>query len=248
MVRASRAAGLWFTLFAASLLGAQQPQSGNTLAQPTADQIVRQLVAHNQERAERLRSYRSIRSYRLEYTGFPHSARASMTVEAIYQAPATRIFHVLSQSGSKLIVDLVLNRLLKTEEEAARHPQENALTPANYNFTLIGVEPVAGHNDYVLQVEPKKPRKLLYRGKIWVNAAGYAVEKIEAQPAQNPSFWIIETNIHHVYAERDGFWLPQKDESISKLRLGGRAVLTIDYGDYQLQDENTRSAADSTRP
>ena len=50
---------------------------------------------------------------------------------------------------------------------------------------------------YVLSVEPISPSKFLYKGKIWVDAAAFAVAKMEVQPAKNPSFWISRTLIHH---------------------------------------------------
>ena len=224
--------GLSCALLAASPLSA----NGNPPNQPlTAADIVRQLDVHNQERAQRLKGYRTVRGYHLVYTGFPHRLEASMEVEDIYQAPSTRTFHVLSQSGSKLLLDRVLKRLLATEEEAARNPQQTALTPDIYNFTLLGSETIAGHDEYVLQVEPRVVQKLLYKGRIWVDPRDFAVQQIEAEPAQSPSLWIVSTEIHHVYVEKDGFRFPERDDSISKLRFGGRAVLTIDYGDYQLQ-------------
>ena len=53
----------------------------------------------------------------------------------------------------------------------------------------------------MLQVEPKTNSRLLYRGTIWVDADDFAVAKIEAEPAHNPSFWIRGTKIHHVNAK-----------------------------------------------
>lgn len=77
--------------------------------------------------------------------------------------------------------------------------------------------------------------KLLYRGKIWIDSEDYAVVRVEAQPAENPSFWIKSTEIHHLY-EKDGeFWLPRMNRSESKIRLGGTSMLTIDYGVYQFE-------------
>lgn len=57
---------------------------------------------------------------------------------------------------------------------------------------------------------------------------------IEAEPAKNPSFWIKRTDIEHKYTKVDGFWLPEENRSTSTIRLGGRAVLTIEYQDYKI--------------
>jgi hypothetical protein len=196
----------------------------------------------NRERAERLKHYASKRHYEVVYSGFPAKLAASMEVEATYDAPSTKTFRVLSQTGAGLLINGVLKRLLKTEQEAALDPDRSALTSANYTFSLLGIEDHSGILLYILKVEPRVAGKLLYRGRIWVDAKDYAVIKIEAQPAQNPSFWIEKTEIHHVYSKTGDFWLPAQNRSETKVRTGGTAILSIDYGVYQVEPSATESA------
>ena len=66
---------------------------------------------------------------------------------------------------------------------------------------------------YVLTVEPRTENKLLYRGRIWVDAEDFAVVRIEAAPAKNPSFWTKETKIEQVYAKVGDFWLPLSNQA-----------------------------------
>jgi hypothetical protein len=199
----------------------------------SVDQIVARLGEANKRRTEDLKGYTEERRYSVTYHGFPASLSATMVVEASYAAPATKHFRIVSLTGSKLLADRVLKRLLTTEEAAAHNPQETALDPANYSFSLLGEQSVDGRLCYLLAVAPKTDSKLLYRGRIWVDADDFAVTKIDAEPAQNPSFWIRSTEIHHVYAKTGPFWLPEHNESDTRVRLGGSAVLTIDYGAYQ---------------
>ena len=70
-----------------------------------------------------------------------------------------------------------------------------------------------------------------------MDAADFAVVKMETEPAKNPSFWISRTLIHYTGAKTDGFWMPQKVRSETKVRFGGTAVLTIDYGSYSISAE-----------
>ena len=42
---------------------------------------------------------------------------------------------------------------------------------------------------YVMRVEPLRETKFLYRGTIWIDSQDFAVTRIEAEPAKNPSFW-----------------------------------------------------------
>jgi hypothetical protein len=86
------------------------------------------------------------------------------------------------------------------------------LTPANYRFQLAGSENLNDRPAYILNVEPLKESKFLYRGKIWVDATDFAVSKIEVSPAKNPSFWISKTLIHFSSAKTGDFWLPQRNQ------------------------------------
>jgi hypothetical protein len=85
-------------------------------------------------------------------------------------------------------------------------------------------------------VNPKAKSIYVYRGKVWVDGTDFAVVRIEAEPAQNPSFWTKKSEIHHEYKKVDAFWLPTRNESVSYIRLGGRATLTIEYKNYRVID------------
>lgn len=199
----------------------------------SSDQVVQHLIERNQERAAALQHYVGKRSYHLEYHGFPASAEATMNVEVNYDAPASKHFTVVSASGSKLIQTRVFHRLLESEEQAgdASNRKNTELGPNNYTFSLAGIE---GAN-YVLNVEPKVESKFLYRGKIWVDAHDFAVTRIEAQPARNPSFWTTKSLIHHTYQKVDNaFYLPKENKTVTSVRLGGTATLTIEYESYQV--------------
>src|SRR5271157_1036965 len=86
----------------------------------SADQVVDNLVRKNQERAQALLHSEATRVYHLAYHGFPGDREAEMTVAATYDSPSTKEFKVVSQSGSKLILDRVLQKLLESEKEAAQ--------------------------------------------------------------------------------------------------------------------------------
>ncbi len=207
-----------------------------TAAPLSLDQVVDNLVRRNEERFRSLVHSQSTRIYHLSYRGFPGSREAEMIVEASYDSPSTKDFKIVSQSGSKIILDRVFKKLLESEQEAAQ-PDMRARTQLsceNYNFAMVGYEPSTNH--YVLQVNPKAKSKYVYRGKIWVDGNDFAVTRIEAEPAQNPSFWTKKSLIHHEYAKVQNSWLPVRNESVSYIRLGGRATLTIEYSHYQLTE------------
>jgi hypothetical protein len=209
-----------------------------TTAPLSVNQVVDNLVRKDEERAQALRHYESTRVYRLSYRGFPGDRDAEMTVEATYDSPSTKNFKVISQTGSKLIVDRVFKRLLESEKEAAE-PEMRARTQLNrknYDIALIGFDSSSKGSQYVLAVYPKTRSKYLYRGKVWVDGTDFAVTRIDAEPALNPSFWTKKNEIHHEYIKVQDFWLPRRNESVSYIRLGGRATLTIEYDHYRVTD------------
>ena len=234
---------VWFALIHPNVVSAKDnpPKSADvtTTAAPAPlplDQVVQGMVTRNIERMQALRTFQGKRIYKLDYKGFPSSKSAEMQVEVRFSAPATKQFVVSSQSGSAMLINRVLKKLLESESEAMNDAvrERNALTPANYRFTLDHVEQADGRIQYVLQVEPRRDDKFLYRGKIWVDGQDFAVARIEAEPAKNPSFWVKKTEISHQYSKVGDFWLPAQNLSKSSTRFGGHATLTIEYTDYRV--------------
>jgi hypothetical protein len=212
------------------------PQNpGATQPALTAAQIVDQMQRHNQARAAALKHYESLRHYQVEYRGFAVKLEAAMDVEVNFDAKSGKSFRIVKQSGSKALGEKVLKRAVDSEKEASQAQAASALTAANYRFGLVGNEDLGGRPTYVLEVEPLTPSKFLYRGKVWVDAADFALVKIDAEPAKNPSFWISRTLIRQSFAKSGDFWLPRENRSETKVRVGGTAVFTVDYGTYTIE-------------
>lgn len=202
----------------------------------TVDEIVSHLQEKNHERAEALRGFQGTRIYRIQYSGFFGSHEAEITVNVRYTFPASKEFTIVSQSGSGFLIDHVLKGLLDGEKEAATadNQERTALDGQNYAFTLAGIETTQEGTQYVLNVSPKTRHKYLYQGKIWVDAKDFAVTRIEAEPAKSPSFWVKRSEINHKYEKVDDFWLPAQNRTESWIRMGGHALLSIDYQDYKI--------------
>ncbi|MDP9262731.1 MAG: hypothetical protein M3O85_00250 [Acidobacteriota bacterium] len=198
------------------------------------EQVVENLAQRNAQRAQALQHYVSRRRYQLEYSGFPADRRAEIVVEARYAAPATKEFTIVSQSGSALLINKVFKKLLEGEQEALEPENQSrtALNDSNYEFCLLEYQHAGDLGVYVLSLKPKLKNKFLYSGKIWVDGTDFAVMRIEAEPAKNPSFWIKKSLIQHAYTRVGDFWLPSENHTTGLVRLGGRAVLTILYTDY----------------
>jgi hypothetical protein len=246
--RALRFSSRLFVFLLLTILGPMQPastqQTGSSqrvnAVSLTTEQVVQNLVQMNLHRAQALHAYTGVRTYRVDYRGFPSSRSAEMNVQVRYSSPGTKKFTIQSATGSQLIIDRVFKKLLEAEKEAleVENQRRTALTEDNYRFTLIGYESQPSGGRFVLKVEPRATDKFLYRGRIWVDAEDFAVVRLEAEPAKNPSFWTKKADIVQEYEKVSDFWLPAHNRSVTLIRLGGRAELTIDYKDYTITDAN----------
>ena len=212
----------------------------------TLDQILGNLELRNAQRAAALEQFEGKRIYRMQYHGFPGDKAAEMVVKVSFHAPDSKQFTVISETGSKFVIDHVLKKLLESEQDAFKvdNQQAMALTRDNYDFQLAGYEPgPGGGRQYVLKLLPKTKNKYLYRGTIWIDAKDFAVARIEGEPGKNPSMWIKKTDIAHRYAKIGDFWLPAENLTESSTRLGGRATLSIQYQDYKIIKASPAKAA-----
>jgi hypothetical protein len=66
---------------------------------------------------------------------------------------------------------------------------------------------------------------------------------VEGEPAVNPSWWTVKTDFNRRYQKIGGFWLPESNESETKVRVLGTAVLSIEYRDYQITQAGGATAA-----
>jgi hypothetical protein len=229
--------GLWaaaLLVCAAAVGWAEDAGEGSRL---TAAEIVHRMEQHNQTQAAGLKEYKALRHYQVEYKGFGTDLLGKMDVEVSYAAGNGKTFQIVSQSGSKMLCEKVLRKAVESEKEAGQDKRATALSEANYRFQLAGSDSVGSRPAYVLDVEPITESKFLYRGRIWVDGADFAVVKMEIEPAKSPSFWISRTEIHTTSARSEGFWLPQGTRSETKVRVGGTAVFTIDYGKYEVEGQ-----------
>lgn len=234
-LRHRRGLGRVVLLFMAAALWFADASGADPTSLPL-EQILASMEHHEQVQREGLKSYRAVRQYHAEYRGLG-ALDAAMEVEINFDAKTGKTFRILSQSGSKFLREKVLKRAMDSEKEASEDRGSTALTAANYRFQLLGSDSLDGRPAYVLSVEPLKESKFLYRGKVWVDATDFAVAKVEASPAVNPSILISRTQIDYTNAKTGSFWLPQRNRSETKVRIGGIAVLTIDYGTYEINSD-----------
>lgn len=211
----------------------------------TAGEVVSRMVAMSERRNEALRSYSSVRTYSMDFHGVKH-LHAEMVVSMNYQWPNTKEMTILSESGSGTLRERALRPLLQAELEAMKPENQplTAMSPENYSFELVGYTKTDSGDCYILEVRPLHKNKFLFKGRIWVEDKGFAITRMEGQPAVNPSFWTPKTDFKRSYQKIGDFWLPESNQSETKVRVFGTAVLTIEYQKYEI----TKAAAVSPVP
>jgi outer membrane lipoprotein-sorting protein len=244
LCRAKRA-GCWFVpmLSFLTIVFPAVAQQERAPAPLTAEEVMQRVVEMNLTRAKALERYSSVRAYHLECHCMSHK-KADMVVRIDYQAPNKKEFTVLSESGSGTVRHRVFRELLDAEEESMRdeNQQRSAITPENYTFHVFDYEKTESDEFYVLDAQPRSKNKFLFRGHIWIDAKDFAITRVEGEPAVNPSWWTVKTVFKRRYQKIGDFWLPESNESETKVRVFGTAVLTIEYRNYEITRANATVA------
>jgi len=246
LYHARKSDGRWFLrTFALLIIGVPAvAQQANISAPLSADEVMGRVVQMNELRAKVLESYSSVRTYHLECNCLSYK-KADMVVRTDYRAPNKKEFTILSESGSGTVRDRVFKKLMEAEQESMRdeNQQRSAITPENYTFQMSDYKKTDTDEFYVLDAEPRSKNKFLFRGRIWVNANDFAIIRVEGEPAVNPSWWTVKTDFKRRYRKIDNFWLPESNESETKVRVLGTAVLSIEYRDYEITQTGAATVA-----
>ena len=198
----------------------------------TATAIVDHMVQADNARMAVFSGYTGMRRY--TFGNKMVKKYAEMTVRVVCDRTGAKSFEVVAESGSEFVRSHILRRMIDAEREAsdkAEH-EETRIIPRNYDFRLLGTEETEGQSSYVLEISPKKKNQFMIRGRIWVDAADFAITRLEGSPAKNPSFWIRSVHVVHRFDRIGQFWLPVTNKSRAEARVFGTNDVGIDYFDY----------------
>jgi len=201
----------------------------------TESQLFAELDIRNGLRKSALLGYTVLRTYQVaDLRGKVHAEEIG---EMEFRAPDQKT--MTAESGSGIIRRMALSPLISSEIETAAGKQhhDSAITAANYSLDLLGEQQVGPYRCFVAQIVPKRKDKYLFEGKLWIDANDYAVVRIEGHPAKKLSFRIERADFVRQYQKIDGFWLPEKDETLVQVRLYGKKLLTIDHQNYVVNAE-----------
>jgi hypothetical protein len=208
----------------------------------TETRVLAELAAHNEQRRTALHDYSVLRTYQvIDLKGKVHANKIGRME---FLSPDKKTFTVTSESGSGLVRNMALNPLIKSEIETAagKEHHDSAISADNYSLNLSGEQQVGPYRCFVAEVQPKRKDKYLFEGKLWIDVEDYSVVRIEGHPAKKLSFWIQRADFVRQYQKIDGFWFPQKDQTLVQVRLYGKKVLTIDHQDYVVNGGQSKDA------
>ena len=225
-------------VFTASVLNAA---NGDLL--PSADTVIVTMQQRDAQRRALLDGYRGMRQYTLENTRMQKHAEMHVRVES--DVDGTKHFEVVGEEGWKAAHKHVFRKMLDSEAETS-HPQispKTRIASDNYEFHMVGIEPVQGRSAYAIDITPRRHEERLFQGRIWVDAEDYALVRAEGKPAKTPSFWIRSVHFVHTYQKAGSFWFPAATESVSEVRIFGATKVTINYFDYSPKSQQAPERA-----
>jgi hypothetical protein len=208
----------------------------------TEGQVFAELAAHNAQRRSALHGYSVFRTYQvIDLKGKVHAEEVGRME---FLAPDKKTFTVDSESGSGLVRHMALNPLINSEIEAAsgKEHRDSAISTDNYSLNLLGEQQLGPYRCFVAEAVPKRNDKYLFEGKVWIDVNDYSVVRIEGHPAKKLSFWIQHAEFVRQYQKIDGFWLPEKDQTLVQVRLYGKKILQIEHWNYVVNEGQSTNA------
>ena len=164
---------------------------------------------------------------------------AAMVVDTTYRQESGKSYVVVSQSGSALLRDLVLNTILENEKHLNQPGvRESAwVTSANYSMKLKpgGPQLLDGRECLVVELTPRRKAPWLIEGNLWVDARDGSIVQIEGTGSKSSSLVTGPTQMVRQYADIDGYPEATHLRAQSHSSLFGDTVVKVEYRDYRVE-------------
>jgi hypothetical protein len=206
---------------------------------PSLNEIVGNMEQTQTEARDNSVSYTVSREYQLS-NAKSRRPNSEVLAEISFVPPSQKDYTVRKIEGSDRGADIV-RRVLEHESQMAGHAELHELTTRNYEFAVLGQEPVNGHNCYVLQLTPRRNEPELVNGKAWVDATSFQIRRIAGTPAKSPSWWISNLHVTIDYGPVEGIWTQLATTAVADVRLMGTHILTSRAIDLQTTAVDARN-------
>jgi hypothetical protein len=181
-------------------MGLQEAYAGNTI--PSVETIVARMAQARTENRAHLRPYSVTRNYKL-FGKERQTTKSEVVADVSFVPPDFKHFVIRQASGTRL-GERIVRQMLEHETDIVKNYGSTDLSPANYEFRLLGEEELNGHQCYVLEMLPRRKDKTLLRGQIWVDSTTYLLHRVEGEPGKAPSWWLREASIVLMYGDVGG--------------------------------------------
>jgi hypothetical protein len=193
------------------------------------DRIVAGFEATSARETRQVAWFTTTKTFTIEHDG---ETRAEIVAALRFTAPDVKAFAVTATRGSEFLRGRVIDRMLATEIETTgrRRSASVAISSANYEFAAVREDGDA----FVIEVRPRRRDELLFKGRVWITKEGFHLERIEGEPARNPSFWTRRIHIVSEYAPVNGVWLLVRTVAHVNVRWFGEYVVRAECGPYEM--------------
>ena len=162
---------------------------------------------------------------------------AEKTVLAIYQKSKGIRYTTISQSGSSMFQNRVIEPSLASEKQIYDPTMRDQLMLTTDNYE-IGVEPARstiGIQDcVVLDVKARRSSVYLINGRAWVDAKTYLLVRVQGTQSKSSSLWAGTPLITRDFTNVNGFAMVTHEKIEAHNFLLGQTVEEIEYKDYKV--------------
>lgn len=201
--------------------------------------VVHQVDAAVKARIDSLDGYTVTEHYAVYRSKDEVHPAAEMTVLTTYKKESGKDYTIISQSGSSVFRDLVLNAILDNEKHLNQPgTREGAwITSANYVMKLKpgGIQQLDGRDCLVLALTPRRKETYLIDGILWVDAKDGSIVQVQGTSSKSSSLVTGPTQLTRQYAKIGGYSQATHLRAVSNSFMFGATIVKVDYQDYHLQ-------------
>jgi hypothetical protein len=155
--------------------------------------------------------------------------RGEFALECQYAAPRTLRFTPLRYAGDEFVKSNVIMRLLQSQADNVQmgDGERRAISPTNYGFSYRTTIELDGRAVHDFEVRPRKKRKVLFRGHIYIDVFRGTLARAEGSLVKAPSLFLKTVQFVQDYADFGDFTFPVHLHSFARTRVIGSAVVDV---------------------
>lgn len=170
------------------------------------------------------RPYEVTREYKI-FRGNASEPAADVTAQVSFTPPDTKTFKIIDARGDPR-GEKIVRALLEQEIEWAKEGRKGDISRLNYDFVFLREENFGVVPEFVLHIIPKRKKKGLLLGDIWVDAKTFRIRRMVGVPVKSPSFWIKDLHITIQFAAVNGMWMAVSVDAIARVPFLGIYTLS----------------------